>query len=154
MKYTIIFVRCGDEVLLVNRNKAPNMGLWNGVGGKIEQGETPVRSAQRELIEETGITVQENDLIDAGTVRWIGEDGEEGMHVYLVEMDSKPKHLQTIRETEEGILDWKGIDWIMEFQNQGVVENIPYFLPFVLDCFPLSHAFYYRGDTIVNYEAS
>ncbi len=36
-KYTICFIRKGNKILLLNRNKKPNMGMWNGVGGKIRR---------------------------------------------------------------------------------------------------------------------
>lgn len=46
------------RVLLLQRaaNKAFAPGLYTGVGGKVEPGETPLASALRELEEETGIT--------------------------------------------------------------------------------------------------
>ena len=54
-KYTICFIRKGNKILLLNRNKKPNMGMWNGVGGKIEDNETPYEGIIRETLEETGI---------------------------------------------------------------------------------------------------
>ena len=40
--YTLGFIRCKDnnKILLLNRNKSPWMGLYNGVGGKLQSGET------------------------------------------------------------------------------------------------------------------
>lgn len=35
-QYTLCFIERGDAILLLNRQKAPWMGCWNGVGGKIE----------------------------------------------------------------------------------------------------------------------
>ena len=40
-RYTLCLIRHADSFLLVNRQKRPAMGMWNGVGGKIEPGETP-----------------------------------------------------------------------------------------------------------------
>lgn len=31
---TLCFIRKDDEILMLNRQKAPLQGLWNGVGGK------------------------------------------------------------------------------------------------------------------------
>jgi 8-oxo-dGTP diphosphatase len=59
LKYTICFIKRKDEILLLNRNKKPNMGLWNGVGGKIETGETPFEGIIRETWEETGLLLKE-----------------------------------------------------------------------------------------------
>lgn len=53
--YNICFIRRGDQILLLNRQKSSWMGAWNGIGGKIEQGESPVESVRREVLEETGL---------------------------------------------------------------------------------------------------
>ena len=43
------------KVLLVQRAKRPH-GLWSLPGGQVEWGETALAAAERELLEETGIT--------------------------------------------------------------------------------------------------
>jgi 8-oxo-dGTP pyrophosphatase MutT (NUDIX family) len=66
--YTIGFLRNGDRVLLVNREKPPWMGCWNGVGGKLRPGETPRACIVREVREETGILVRRPQ--PRGVVTW------------------------------------------------------------------------------------
>ena len=56
-RYTLCLIRKNDQWLLLNRQKQPAMGMWNGVGGKIEAGESPAESVTRETFEETGLTV-------------------------------------------------------------------------------------------------
>ncbi len=47
----------GEMVLLIRKNRPTWMeGLWNGIGGKIEPGETPEQAMDREFEEETGIS--------------------------------------------------------------------------------------------------
>ncbi len=46
-------VRCADRVLLIQRGRAPGVGLFAVPGGFIEQRETAYQSALRELAEET-----------------------------------------------------------------------------------------------------
>ena len=46
-------VRCADRVLLIQRGRAPGVGLFAVPGGFIEQHETAYQSAVRELAEET-----------------------------------------------------------------------------------------------------
>lgn len=50
------------KVLLVQRAKAP-VGLWSLPGGQVEWGETAVAAAERELMEETGITARLNAFV-------------------------------------------------------------------------------------------
>lgn len=40
------------------RQKDPNRHKWNGIGGKIEKGETIDESMEREILEETGLKVK------------------------------------------------------------------------------------------------
>lgn len=49
----IILLNSKDEILLCKRN-----GVYNFIGGHIEKGEGPLECAQREVREETGITVR------------------------------------------------------------------------------------------------
>lgn len=49
----VILLNSKDEVLLCRRN-----GVYNFIGGHIENGEEPLECAQREVREETGITIR------------------------------------------------------------------------------------------------
>lgn len=44
-------------LLIEKRRPAWQAGLWNGIGGKIEAGETPLQAMSREAVEEAGIKV-------------------------------------------------------------------------------------------------
>jgi ADP-ribose pyrophosphatase len=46
-----------NKVLLVKRAKPPAQGLWAIPGGSVELGETLQQAAEREILEETGITI-------------------------------------------------------------------------------------------------
>ncbi|WP_317951282.1 NUDIX domain-containing protein, partial [Rossellomorea marisflavi] len=48
-KYTLCFIQRNDEILMLNRDKPPVLGLWNGVGGKVADGETPTACILREI---------------------------------------------------------------------------------------------------------
>ena len=52
----IVFNQSLDKVLFCIRAKDPYKGMYNFVGGKIEEGETGEEAAYRELFEETGIS--------------------------------------------------------------------------------------------------
>jgi 8-oxo-dGTP diphosphatase len=62
---TLVYLRNrAGELLLMQRAKAPNEGLWSPVGGKLEMstGESPHEAAAREVVEETGLRVGPADL--------------------------------------------------------------------------------------------
>jgi mutator protein MutT len=46
-----------DDVLLIQRNRAPSEGLWTLPGGRLEPGETAEACAIREIKEEMGLSV-------------------------------------------------------------------------------------------------
>ncbi|OHE88972.1 MAG: NUDIX hydrolase [Verrucomicrobia bacterium RIFCSPLOWO2_12_FULL_64_8] len=52
------------ELLLMLRNKTPNLGRWTPIGGKLEMavGESPFECAARETFEETGMRIETDDL--------------------------------------------------------------------------------------------
>jgi 8-oxo-dGTP diphosphatase len=52
------------EHLLLLRAKAPNLGVWSPIGGKLETGtgESPFECAIRETREETGLAIETEDL--------------------------------------------------------------------------------------------
>lgn len=52
-----IFNETGQVVLLLKKRRGPkfNIGKLNGIGGKIERGESPLQAIIREAKEETGI---------------------------------------------------------------------------------------------------
>ena len=52
------------RVLLVKRGRAPARGLWSLPGGKVDGGETLAAAVAREVLEETGVTVDVGALVE------------------------------------------------------------------------------------------
>ena len=50
-------------MLLVQRDKEPDKGLWGFPGGRVEWGETATQAALRELHEETGLRAEALDYL-------------------------------------------------------------------------------------------
>ena len=58
----VVFNMKMDKVLFCIRAKEPYKGLYNFVGGKVEEGEKNDEAAYRELFEETGISCKDIEL--------------------------------------------------------------------------------------------
>ncbi|RCW42811.1 mutator protein MutT [Halopolyspora algeriensis] len=58
------------RLLLVRRANSPGQGKWSLPGGRVERGETDRVAVQREVREETGLSVTVGPL--AGRIRWHG----------------------------------------------------------------------------------
>lgn len=58
----IVFNQNLSEGLFCIRAKEPYKGMYNFVGGKVEEGESNEEAAYRELFEETGISKQDIEL--------------------------------------------------------------------------------------------
>lgn len=122
-----------DEILMLNREYDPLKGLWNGVGGKIANQETPLACIIREVKEETGIDILDNQVQFKGIIKWEFDDAYfGGMYAYLVNIP-KDYSYPTPKKVDEGILDWKNISWLLSEGNYGLDEIIPHILPKILD---------------------
>src|SRR5664280_1942022 len=53
-----------DELLLVRRAVAPEIGRWSVPGGLLDAGEDPRAAAARETLEEANLVVDVGDLVD------------------------------------------------------------------------------------------
>ena len=147
LKFNICFIKQGSKVLLINRERPSWMGCWNGIGGKLEEGEEPRDSAIREVYEETGI--DHVRLHFKGLITWSVDGDPGGMYTYMAELPEGVIYPTPVK-TAEGILDWKTIDWIMHPENMGIARNIPKSIRTILfdpNCYD-HHCVYENGRLI------
>ena len=67
-------VRDGDRLLLARRAGEPGKGLWDLVGGFMDEGEEPLETLRRELREETGCEIEVGEFLGGLPDRY-GDDG-------------------------------------------------------------------------------
>ncbi len=145
---TLCFVLKGDKILMINRNKPPFMGMWNVVGGHLENGETLKECAIREIKEESGISVKEVEKISTFTWNYDDDIG----HVFVAKVENNDTaDLKFPVKTEEGIIDFKEIDWILNEKNYGVIEDLRVFIKDIKDGVKNDYHMIYENSKLVKY---
>jgi len=90
-KATLCFLlretEAGPEVLLALKKQGFGQGKWNGIGGKVNAGETVEEAARREVMEEIGIRVGLLEKVALLTFYFIAPgsdpDWNQEVHVFL-----------------------------------------------------------------------
>ncbi len=85
---TLCYVRKDGRTLMVHRIKKANdihQGKWNGLGGKLEPGETPEECASREILEESGLRVKNLKLKGFLTFPLFARDEDWYAFVFVVD---------------------------------------------------------------------
>lgn len=75
-----------DRFLLVRRGKSPRKGQWSLPGGAQHLGETVFEAAGREIMEETGLSIEDLQLIDVVDSLYRDDKGRIQFHYTLVDV--------------------------------------------------------------------
>lgn len=117
-----LFDSSENHVVLVRKNKPEwQKGLLNGVGGKIELGETPEVAMTREFTEETGIVIEDwKPMIILNGVDW---------KVYFYASKNDWCYSVNSLEQEEILI----VEVEDLFASYSVIPNLNWLIPFCLD---------------------
>lgn len=119
---TLCYIQKDNKYLMLHRIKKAadiNKDRWIGIGGRIEEGETPEQCILREAKEETGLTLTSYRY--RGIVRFRSDQYEpEDMHLYTAD-----SYEGEIIECNEGVLKWIDRD---ELYNLPIWEGDKLFL--------------------------
>ena len=83
-------------------------GKWNGLGGKLEQGESPEECVVREVYEESGLTIKNPTLRGIMTFPKFDDIDD-----WLVFLYTSNEFKGNLIESDEGDLNWIGNDEIL-----------------------------------------
>jgi ADP-ribose pyrophosphatase YjhB (NUDIX family) len=83
-------VHRAGKVLLVKRNNPPNQGRWALPGGLVELGETCEAAVAREILEETGLKVEVERLLDVQSDLHRDSNQKLEYHYVLVDYLARP----------------------------------------------------------------
>ena len=100
---TLCYIERGDEYLLLHRVKKENdlnRDKWIGLGGKLEEGESPEEGMLREVREEAGLTLTRWRY--RGVVTFVSDEWE-GEYMHLFTADA---FTGEAGECDEGVLEW------------------------------------------------
>lgn len=99
----VVFNKDLSNCLFCIRAKAPYKGMYNFVGGKVEEGESNDDAAYRELFEETGISnndIKLDHFMDLNYFKY-----ENNLQVYYGILENEVKLIE-----EKNKLEWVKID--------------------------------------------
>ena len=100
---TLIYIEKNSKYLMLHRTKKENdinRDKWIGIGGHFEEAESPEDCVKREVMEETGFTL--NSMEYRGIVTFVSDDNfTEFMHLFWSDDFSG-----NIKECNEGELEW------------------------------------------------
>lgn len=141
---TLIFITHDRDVLLLKgaADKPIWPGLYNGIGGHIEPGETIRQAAMRELEEEAGISHAVN-LTLQGIINIETEDPLTGIMVFAFTGEARAR---TVRPSVEGTPQWVG--W-QALDPAEMVPDLPRILPRLLNSTaqqPFTARYWYDKD--------
>ena len=124
---TLCFLVKDDKVLLAMKKRGFGVGKWNGIGGKLKDGENVSDAAIRELQEEIGVGVTNEDLHEAGTLEFVYKDRPDWHQLCHVFMISIWRGEPT--ESEEMRPEWYRFD---NLPFSSMWADDPHWLPLVL----------------------
>lgn len=130
-----------DDKGIKNAEGKYNGRFWNLVGGKLEEGESPIQAAKRELFEETGL--KEND-VKFGKAVWYGEFDLvlHGKKIHLkqsficAKTTKKDVTLENLTDEEKPVaksLEWFSLDKIKNCKEVIYPVVLPEYLPDIIE---------------------
>ena len=139
IRATLMFIREGDDILLIRKLRGIGAGKINAPGGKIDPGESPLEAAVRETREELHVTPV--DPRKMGELSFAMSDIPDiFVHVFLARgCEGEPK------ETEEAVPMWT--HW-RRIPYELMWEDDQHWLPRMLDGEKFRGRFYFEGERI------
>ena len=128
---------------MVHRDKKPNdihEGKWNGLGGKLEAGETPEECVTREVQEESGLLIQNPRL--HGLLMFPKFKGNDW---YVFVFTATEFSGELMSDSPEGHLEWIPDEQVLQLN---LWESDQIFMPWIRDGKFFSARFDYEGDTL------
>jgi mutator protein MutT len=114
----------GDRVLLVKRGHAPLKGQWSLPGGRVETGETLEHAVAREVLEETGVTIEVGPIVDVLDRISLDVDGRVEYHFVLIDFVARPTGgvLQSASDADDA--EWVLLQELSKYDVAAVTASV------------------------------
>lgn len=119
--FVVVFIFNHDltQVLLILKNRpAWQAGFFNGLGGKLEAGETALQCAWREIREESTLDIREEDWVEVGVIKQPQGD----VAVLTTRYESA---MNDARTNEDEPIEWHPSDCM----PNNVIANLRWLIP-------------------------
>ncbi len=142
---TLCHIIANNRILLQRKSQGRfGAGKWNGPGGKMEPGESPLDSVRREVLEETGL-----ELVDprfTGVLDFFFDQRERpDWRVYVFKATS---YRGEPRGGGEGELAWFPVE---DIPYGEMWEDDAHWLPLVLEGRHFRGWFWFQGEKLVDH---
>lgn len=144
LQTTLCYLEQNEQYLMLHRiskQNDVNKDKWIGVGGKFEPGEAPEECLCREVLEETGLTLE--DYRFRGILTFCC-DSAEPEYIFLYTSD---RFSGTLKPCDEGHLEWVDKSKVFDL-NLWEGDRLMFRL-LAERSEPFSLKLCYRGDTLV-----
>jgi 8-oxo-dGTP diphosphatase len=154
----LLYAFSGTEILMLNaRSKDGMPGKWNGLGGKLDPGETPLQAAVREFEEEASCKTSESQWKWAGNLYFPNfkphKSEDWWVTVYTMELTASQRASIPLNDPlqPEGSLHIVPLSRVLCLD---LWEGDSKFLPLVFDRIPFEGTFFYEQGRCSRYQLS
>lgn len=109
-KYVLAFIFDSNKenVLLIRKNRPEFLkGKLNGIGGKIEEGESELEAIKREVEEESGLVIEESTFKPLGLIQNSHNEEEDQFVVNVFFAKGNVFEAQTLTDEEVSVFNTK-----------------------------------------------
>jgi 8-oxo-dGTP diphosphatase len=150
----LLYAFFNDQVLMIHRNQKENdfhEGKWNGLGGKLDLGETAIECAAREFEEESNAKTSTTQWVWAGQLSFPNfkphKNEDWSVTVFRTELNQEQVN-QIITKNKEGTLHWIPSSEVLSLN---LWEGDRTFIPSVLKKTPFEGTFFYQDGKLARF---